>query len=245
MHRPILWILAPALAFAQAGTLRGVLTLAEGGPLADFPIAIARTPPPVFDPKFVPWTRTVFTNADGAFEFAGVPEGTYRVCPQKSIPGYLNPCFWNESAAAQRVAAGQPTAVVALRLVRSQAQVIRVEDPAGLLGQARVPNRGGPVAAPRNAIVLGLFTPAGYFLNGRLAREVGTAKEYVVDVPESGRFRFSAASATLQLADGVGQRADSRLGLSQAVDLVSGRAPAAIVVQVQGLLATGPPAGGK
>jgi len=175
MHRPILWILAPALAFAQAGTLRGVLTLAEGGPLADFPIAIARTPPPVFDPKFVPWTRTVFTNADGAFEFAGVPEGTYRVCPQKSIPGYLNPCFWNESAAAQRVAAGQPTAVVALRLVRSQAQVIRVEDPAGLLGQARVPNRGGPVAAPRNAIVLGMFTPAGYFLNGRLAREVGTA----------------------------------------------------------------------
>lgn len=245
MFRPILWILAPALAFAQSGSLRGVLTLAEGTPLADFPIAISRTPPPVFDPKFEPWTRTAFTNADGAFEFAAVPEGTYRVCPQKSISGYLNPCVWNESTSPQRVAAGQPTAVPPLRLLRAQSQLIRVEDPGGFLGQARVPDRGGPVAAQRNAIVLGMFTPAGYFLTGRLAREAGNAKEYVVDVPASGRLRFSATSATLQLADGLGQRIDSRLGLNQAVDLVAGKAPVPILVQVQGLLAASPPATGK
>ena len=245
MFRPMLWILAPALAFAQGGSLRGVLTLTEGAPLADFPIAITRTPPPVFDPKFEPWTRTVLTDADGAFELAAIPEGSYRICPQKSISGYLNPCFWNESTAAHRVAAGQRTAVPPLRLLRAQSQVIRVEDPAGLLGHARVPDRGGPVAAPRNAILLGMFTPAGYFLTGRLARETRTSQEYIVDVPESGRFRFSAASPTLQLADGLGQRVDSRLGLSQAVDLVSGKAPPPILIQVQGLLAAAPPSVGN
>jgi hypothetical protein len=245
MFRPILWILTPALALAQGGTLHGVLRLAEGTPLADFPIAITRTPPPVFDPKFEPWTRTVFTNADGAFEFAAIPEGTYRVCPQKSMPGYLNPCFWSESTAPPRVAAGQRTAVPPLRLLRAQSQVIRVEDPGGLLGQTRVPDRGGPVVSPRHAMILGMFTPAGYFLTGRLAREMGTAKEYVVDVPENGRFRFNAASATLQLADGLGQRVDSRLGLSQSVDLITGKAPTPILIQVQGLLAAAPPAAGQ
>jgi hypothetical protein len=245
MYRIILWVVAPALGFAQGGTLRGVLTLAEGVPLAEFPVAIARIPPPVFDSKFVPWTRTVFTNADGAFELTGIPQGAYRVCPQKSLPGYVNPCLWSGSATTQMVTAGQRTTVAPMVLRRSQSQIIRVEDPARLLSQARVPDRGGPVAAQRHAIVLGLFTPAGYFLSGRLARDVGTAKEYVLDVPETGRFRFSAASATLQLADGVGRRVTSGIGLSQTVDLISSTAPVPILVQVQGLLVAAPSGSGN
>ena len=236
MWRMMLCLVIPALSFAQSGSLRGSLADGNGTPIADFPMAIALAPPSIPDGKYEPWTRTAFTNADGAFSLAAIPEGSYRICPQKAFPGHVNPCAWNERSVPIRISAGQAITLPAIRLAKARTLEIRVEDPGGFLAQARVPDRGGPVISSRNAVLLGVFTPAGHFVTGRFSNEGGNTKSYAIEVPVSGKFQFSAASTSLQLLDGAGQRIEASRGHSVAVEATDGKALPPIVIRVQGPL---------
>ncbi|MCX6976242.1 MAG: carboxypeptidase-like regulatory domain-containing protein [Verrucomicrobia bacterium] len=236
MRLMILCSIIPVLGFGQGGSIRGVLTQSNGTPIADFPIAVSLVPPSIPDNKYEPWTRTAFTNADGGFSLAAIPDGNYRICPQKNFVGHINPCAWSQPPAPIKVSSGQVSILPIFRLPKAQLLQVRVEDPVGLLAQARVPDRGGPVVPSRNGILLGVFTSAGYFIPGRLTTDGGNTKSYSIEVPESGKFQFSAASTTLQLLDGAGQRIEASRGHSVAVEATAGKTLDPIVVRIQGLL---------
>lgn len=52
----------------------------------------------------------------------------------------------------------------------------------------------------------------------------------------TAKFQFSAASTSLQLLDGAGQRIEASRGHSVAVEATDGKALPPIVVRIQGLL---------
>ena len=236
MWKIILFALPALSALAKTGEIRGSILLDGGVGFPDMPVAVTLLPASIADTKYQPWTRTAVTAPDGSFRLAEVPPGKYRVCPQKSIPGYINPCVWNSTPNTVSLTAAQSLTLPPIHLARSQALEVRIEDPDGLLAVARAPDRGGRNAPSKQNLLLGCFTAAGYYIQARFAGDLGTVRRYILEVPNAGPVSLSVSSTSVQLADSAGLRLDAARGHKLKVDLAFGKAPSPILLRVQGPL---------
>src|SRR5277367_4241536 len=93
-----------------AGTIRGDDgTVIEAGSIT---LAWLNPPPNSRAPQFV----TQAISSSGAFQYAGLNPGIYRLCVQAADPMWLNPCEWGGVPASVTVSASQPVPAVSLIL---------------------------------------------------------------------------------------------------------------------------------
>ena len=123
-------------------------------------------------------------------------------------------------------------------MAKSQTLEIRIEDPDHLLTLAKAPDRGGRIVPPVQNLLLGTFTPAGYYIQAHFADNRGTMRRYILEVPDAGQVSLSVSSTSVQLTDSAGLRLDATRGHNVKVDLALGKAPSPILLRVQGPLPT-------
>src|SRR6266550_332408 len=99
-----LWLTVCSL-FGQgpnAGNLAGSVSDESGKPVAGaFVTALRNSLPPAS-------SRTT-SDAKGAFAINGLPAGTYSVCVQVPVGGFLDPCEWSLAPPTADVKSGQST----------------------------------------------------------------------------------------------------------------------------------------
>lgn len=135
----VTYFAATTIASAQfqpvSGTISGVLTGEDGSALASASIALHRvaTPQSRFGDGQADWTA--ISQADGTFQFTGLPAGDYTLCPTVPNSTWLNPCDWNFPTPTATITRSAPSGSVNITLTRGVAIPVRINDPGGLLAQ--------------------------------------------------------------------------------------------------------------
>jgi hypothetical protein len=75
------------------------------------------------------------TVPGGGFQFAGLPEGSYTLCPRVQNSTWLNPCEWNFPTPTATISRANPNTSLTITLKRGAAVPIRIDDAGQLLTQ--------------------------------------------------------------------------------------------------------------
>jgi hypothetical protein len=121
----------PAPAPVSLGTIAGTIRGDDGAAIEAGSITLAwlNPPPNSRAPQFV----TQAISSSGAFQYAGLNPGIYRLCVQAADPMWLNPCEWGGVPASVTVSASQPVPAVSLILKKGAVVPVRVDDPTQVL----------------------------------------------------------------------------------------------------------------
>src|SRR5882724_11134675 len=116
------------------------------------------------------------TGASGAFQFTGLPEGSYTLCPRVPNSTWLNPCEWNFPTPTATISRSNPSASAIITLKAGAAVPIRIVDAGQLLAQ----NEGKTPAA---GFLLGVSSPGFFFRRVPLASQDSSGRNYRIVVP--------------------------------------------------------------
>ena len=127
----------PVLAFSQTGKIVGTVTDDSGAPIVGAIVTadlrIADVPGTRgFGGLPLPYPAMGPTDAQGSFQMAGLPGGTYAICVDKLGTTVLNPCWWANPVMV-RVAAGAAVNGVSVVAPKGVIITVRVQDAVGLL----------------------------------------------------------------------------------------------------------------
>jgi len=121
------------------------------------------------------------TGAGGAFQFSGLPEGSYTLCPRVPNSTWLGPCEWNLPTPVAAISRLNPNAAVTITLKRGAAVPIRIDDAGQLMArhERKTPGAGLllSVSGP------GLFFRLVPLMSG--TRAEGTTRSWSRSIPPS------------------------------------------------------------
>ena len=198
--------LAAGVAFAQTGSIAGHVVRESGVRAAGIGVRYdkIRTLRRDAAGRMIPigpgvnWS--VQTRNDGSFVMTGLPTGEYYLCALGSRPGELNSCDWDNEPAPVSIRPGEQVQNVVLT-IRSGAVIrIRVDDPAGKLGND-------------SDFIAGFMADSGHYTRAVSASTSGTGREYVVTVPRdvAGRLFIDSRHAITDRVGNVVARGEPTL----------------------------------
>jgi len=116
------------------------------------------------------------TAATGVFQFSGLPEGNYTLCPHVQNSTWLSPCQWNFPTPTATISRLIPNASVTIVLKRGAAVPIRIDDAGQFLSQheGRTPGAG---------LLLGISSPGSFFHSMPLLSKDSNGRNYQIVVP--------------------------------------------------------------
>ena len=167
-----------ALAQTQqvGGSVSGTVIGEDGTAIIGATVAIHLTPAKVsrLSPQRTDWS--VQTVTGGVFDVAGLPEGTYTVCPRMPNSTWLNPCEWNFPTPVATVTRSNPNPTLAITLKRGVAVPVRIDDQGQLLAQ----NEG---KTPGAGLLLSVSGPGLFFRLVPLVSKDATGRNYQLLIP--------------------------------------------------------------
>jgi hypothetical protein len=138
---------------------------------------------------------TVTSAANGTFNFAGLPTGTYVLCVNVVGGGYLDPCLWNSMLPEVTVTAGK-TAQTLLLLKKASTLRVHVAD----VSQSAIPiSIGQPISS--NYLIMGVFAPGGRFHPVLQTAANSVGNDHSVAVPFDEPFTFHIRPIGLAVVD--------------------------------------------
>jgi hypothetical protein len=144
------------------------------------------------------------TGTGGAFQFVGLPEGSYTLCPRVPNSTWLNPCEWNFPTPTATISRSNPNANASITLKGGAAVPIRINDGAQSLSQ----NEG---KTPGAGLLLGISSPGFIFRLVPLVAQDSSGRDYQIVVPFNTPLTLVMHSSFYHLNDASGA------ALSQAV----------------------------
>jgi len=176
-----LLVITASAAFAQppqpfSGAVSGILKGEDGTLIAGGAILLHLTRPPTskFVQQRTDWSAA--TAAGGVFQFTGLPEGTYTVCPHVRNSTWLGPCEWNLPTPTATISRSSANASVTITLKRGAAVPIRIDDAGQLLTrhEGRTPGAG---------LLLSVSGPGLFFRLVPLVSQDSNGRNYQIVIP--------------------------------------------------------------
>jgi|SRR5271165_5710043 len=138
---------------------------------------------------------SVVSGAEGAFRFANVGQGAYRLCAQAQDGTWLDPCDWG--LGANTLAPAQNSSGVMLVMRKGTVVPVRIDDPGQLLSRP-------PSGLMGAGLLIGFGSDTALFHALSLASADSTGRSYQVVIPFDTAVKLIIASPFLQLADASG-----------------------------------------
>lgn len=212
----ILLVILKSAALAQqvqpvSASISGTLTGEDGSAIVGGEIRLhlvprsgSRLAPPRTD-----WMAATLTG--GAFQFQGLPEGTYTVCPRVPNTTWLSPCEWNFTTPTATISISTPNAIVPITLKRGVAVPIRIDD----AGQLLAANEG---KTPSAGLLVNLYGPGLFFRLVPLVSKDSGGRNYQILVPFNTSLTLMVHPSFYRLTDAKGvalsQSATTKIPLS-------------------------------
>ncbi|MBZ5626353.1 MAG: carboxypeptidase regulatory-like domain-containing protein [Acidobacteriia bacterium] len=203
-------VLSSALAQSTAtvGTLQGLVTDAQGKPLAGaevryrrlFQTVLSSSHQPLPAPGEAVIQSKVTTDANGAYTLPNLPAGDYALCGSVPTLPYLDPCQWATSPRTT-VAAAAPTKHT-LILTKGVFLKVRVNDPLGLLPQTQ----DGPLKAGN--LIVGVTFAKGAYLGAQNTGVDSAGRNYQMIIPAGAPLSLWLFSRHVALKDANGNPVD-------------------------------------
>lgn len=172
---------------------------------------------------------TTVTGTAGAFQFQGLPEGDYTLCPREPDSTWLNPCDWNFPTPTASITRSAPTASVNIILKRGAAVSVRINDPGQLL-----PQNEGKTPGAGFLLEVSDSRPGSFFRLAPLVSEDATGRNYQIMIPLNTPLTLFVHPTFYHVNDGIG--APLSQGVTTKIPLlaVSGQPVAPVVFTVTG-----------
>lgn len=210
------------------GIIAGRVETDGGKPLMGVDVAVVRIPIPdiLRTGSPVASSRTV---AGGTFQVSGLPQGSYRLCPQLAFSEYLDPCEWSTSNTVVSIGSNGVSRGNVIRMEAGHVMKVRVDDPQELLDKNLKSLRG-------SSLMIGYQHRTKPFAVKAPSSVTKNSREYVFAVPyDTAELRIGVLSRRFSVED-----ANSRvLAATHEIPIApvrKGAAPtAAFVVRVKGV----------
>lgn len=159
-----------------SGSVSGTLAGEDGAAIVGAEIRLHLVPPMAsrLAPPQTNWS--VVTVAGGTFQFTGLPEGIYTLCPRPLNTTWLSPCEWNFPTPTATVSRSSPNVVVPITLKRGVAVPIRIDD----AGQLLAGNEG---KTPGAGLLLSVQGPGLFFRLVPLVSKDSGGRNYQIVIP--------------------------------------------------------------
>ena len=211
------------------GTINGVLAGEDGTALQGGSIVLHLMTKSLSRTGHQRTDWTTVTGAAGAFQFQGLPEGDYTLCPRVPNSTWLNPCDWNFPTPAATITRPAPMASVNIILKRGAAVSVRINDPGQLLPQSEGKTPGA-------GFLLGVSDsrPGSFFRLVPLVSQDATGRNHQTVIPLNTPLTLFVHPTFYHVNDAIG--APLSQGVTTKIPLlaVSGQQAAPVVFTVTG-----------
>jgi hypothetical protein len=158
------------------GSILGGLKGEDGTVIAGAPVILHFTGPVKarYSHQRTAWSAV--TTSAGDFQFTGLPEGNYALCPHTPNSAWLSPCDWNLPIPAASISRLAPSVKVTITLKRGAVVPIRIDDAGQLLTQheGKTPGAG---------LLLGVSSPGFIFHPVPLTSKDSSGRNYQIVLP--------------------------------------------------------------
>lgn len=211
----------------ETGLISGAVTGEDGGPVAGAYVTLHLAHKPsssVRERSKTQWA--VYSGSSGAFSFAGLPLGSYRLCIQAPETSYLDPCEWGLPIPTVTLTKEHPSSTLGIVLRKGAELPIRFEDQGQLLLQ-------NEKKTPGAHLLVGARTATSTFRPAVLTLQEANGKTMKVVIPFDKRVNLEIASPFFKLADSVGIPF-TKAGISTPVSVPTGQQPAPLKFSITG-----------
>jgi len=179
------------------GTISGVLNGEDGSAIAGGTIKLhlVQRDSPKFARQTTDWAAVSGTG--GAFQFVGLTEGSYTLCPRVPNSTWLNPCEWNFPTPTATISRSIPNPNVTITLKVGATVPIRIDD----AGQSLEKNEG---KTPGAGLLLGVSSPGFFFHTVPLSSKDSNGRNYQIIVPFNIQLTLVLHSAFYHVNDANG-----------------------------------------
>jgi hypothetical protein len=217
-----------ALGQSNLGSIQGAVVGSDGTPISIarvFAAVKARTP----KAKVFPILMTQVAGAadislgenealhsktpTNTFLINGLPAGTYVLCVETTIPGWLDPCHWSTDLPAITLTSGQKLTNHQVVMAKGAVVQIRVNDPSKLLTQK-------PGAIAHDVQVMAAASNNAYY-HARIVSIDAGGRNHEVTLPFDAQHTLIVRSQQFTLTDAVGASV-SASGEAQPFRITSG-----------------------
>ena len=201
------------------GSIAGTVTDTKGQPVAAVVVRLIGVAPLS--------SNSTRPDRTGAFTFAKVVPGRYRLCLTDPAGVYADPCVWTPFPPVINLTAGQAQTGVRMLAPRSATVSVRLEDP-GRLVDSKTP------AGATRTLALTALLPNGMVWPMREVSKNATGKDFQVRVAEGVPVRFRALSPLLDVQDHTGAAIHGKEGNSEVRGDAERAAPLSLTFRVTG-----------
>lgn len=208
-------VFAQQIPQTSVGTVSGTLKGEDGSTIIGASVTLLRLPP---YPKGK-WPRIEWTTksaSGGAFSFAAIDRGQYRLCAQAPNTTWLNPCEWGLNAPLFALSQTQRSVNISMIMKRGAAVPIRIDDPDQLLSlyEGKTPDAH---------LLLGVSNDTfGFRIASIISSDTGGRNHQVI-IPFDRSVNFVANSFFFKLADSGGRLLSSSASSVTQVNVPAGK----------------------
>lgn len=231
IRRSIIVAVASLAALAQSppGIIQGVVVGDDGKPISGARVyaAVKSTSQRIKAPPTLA-TRagnTVNAAPDGTFTIPNLQPGSYILCAQTVVSGWLDPCQWAAVVPIVNLASGQSLSSQKVVMAKGAVIQIRINDPSKLLATT-------PGAIAHDVEVLALASNKAYY-HARIASTDAAGRNHELTVPFEASQTLIVRSQQFALADARGAAMPAS-GHTEAVQASNGKGTPPIVFTVTG-----------
>lgn len=170
-------------------------------------------------------TSSVYAKPDGSFTLANLTAGSYILCAEASIPGWLDPCHFASAVAPVTVAAGKATTGQNVVLSKGAVLQVRINDPGQLLANATA-------VIAHDVEVLVRASNNGYY-ESRIVSTDSTGRNHEITVPFDLQQTLIVRSQGFTLKNSAGAAVPPS-GFSQTVQVATGAVAPSFTFTVSG-----------
>ena len=194
---------------SNTGSIQGTVVGSDGTPLSGVRVyaavkaATQKTKAPPTLVAYVqngataqPNGKPPISSPANSFTIPNLPAGTYVLCAQTAIPGWLDPCHWSATVPALSLAAGQSLTGQTVVMTKGAIVQIRINDSSKLLTL-------NPGAIPQDVEVIALASNNAYY-NARVSSIDIGGRYQVLTLPFNAPHTLIVRSKQLALADSTG-----------------------------------------
>jgi len=147
-----------------------------------------------------PFSKTVRSGADGKFQAAGLPPGSYHVCAYGTRFEHLSSCQWRSADPQVSVTAGSVISGLVREIRTGSIVKVRIADPGRKI---RIRDPRGARASQTN-VAVGVMSEKGEYAGARLVGQDAGGSDYAVAVPRNATLRLFV-EAEIDIFDSAGQ----------------------------------------
>jgi hypothetical protein len=151
-----------------------------------------------------PFSQTITSGSNGAFQLQGLPTGTYTLCAQAPAGGYLNPCGNGAVPLQVNLTAGQISGGNVVNMRPGSVLNVRVQDPQQLVTPTINPTSGSPKPPDLLVGVWGPGSPGSQFYPAWISATDSAGIDYQVTIPLDTKLALHISSKHFKLANAGG-----------------------------------------